>query len=414
MQLSMKRMDRTLVAPSRNESIAVIGGGIAGCLTAEALASTGYDVSLFEAADNLMIGTSANAVQAHLGGLYPGSPETARECLRAAIALKKTLPQSLNERTISYLVADESPVSLDEYLTAYQGLREYYGSLPASDQVFGRPEDFYRALPPTEYGYAKNVQGGIATKEPGLNMDGARQALTTKLAAHGVKVFTNTEVVAATPQSKRFNLQLKSAQHCGKIAFDQVVNTSGYNSLALDSQLGYTGTYYAHLKAWNVGRPAGDLATRAPFAVVSGGFIHYSPIGQEGLACLLAPREGGSYINTVQCDSNNPSLPDEWLTMLRRGSVSDAASHAQRVLDFAGDTFLRNPQFETQAVIPGVAVSYSHDLQNRTGGGLREIVPGWFTAVPTKATTAVPLAHVATQAVIAHSAAQSRPLPLAA
>jgi glycerol-3-phosphate dehydrogenase len=150
----------------QNETVAVIGSGIAGCLTAYKLASEGYLVTIIEEQRRLFSGTSKYAIQAHLGGLYSGNPETARECLGSAIQVKKAMPFALTERKPFFLVAHDSEISMDEYVSFYNDLANYYGSLPPGDQVFGPPEKFFRILNAEEHNFAKNVEGGIATQEP--------------------------------------------------------------------------------------------------------------------------------------------------------------------------------------------------------------------------------------------------------
>lgn len=398
----MERQVPGTVRKIQNESVAVIGSGIAGCLTAYELAGAGYSVTLVEERDGIFSGTSAHPIQAHLGGLYSGSPTTAKECLHAAIALKKAFPIALTERKASFLVADESDLTLTEFVRFYHELTDYYASLPVEDQVFGHPENFFRALKPEEYSYAKNVEGGIITQEPGLNIASLRAALLHKFKQLSVRILTGTSVVGVKQYDDRFILTLKTGGIARDAHFDQVVNASGYKARLLDHMLGDTTEYHLFLKAWNVVRPLDKQPPLQPFIIVRGSYIHYSPIGNSNSACLLAPKEGLSYLASTTYDAQNPHLPTEWLDILEHG-VPNKREHFRKVMEYAGDNFLHNPQFEPVDVIPGVAVSYSKTLQDRTGRGVREIVPGWYTAVPTKATTALLLARSATVAVTAHS-----------
>lgn len=99
--------------------IIVIGGGIAGCLTACELSNLGYDVALIDANDELMSGASRwNEGKIHLGLTYLGtdSLDTARLMLEGAAVFEESieritgtkLPQDLYTRNVIYLVDRDS------------------------------------------------------------------------------------------------------------------------------------------------------------------------------------------------------------------------------------------------------------------------------------------------------------------
>lgn len=221
-------------------------------MAASELAGAGYNVSLIEERTSAFSGTSLRAIQAHLGGLYSGSPETARECLDSAIEFKQALPEGLNKRNALFLVANKSEASLAEYLEFYVGLTDYYANLPVEKQVFGPAENFFRTLEPKDYDFAKNIEGGIATSEPGLDMPKLRTVLLRKLGRLGVTVATNTSVVGLTEQADHFVLALKQGDVVEKAKFAQVVNAGGYKARMLDHELGDRTAYNLYLKSWNI------------------------------------------------------------------------------------------------------------------------------------------------------------------
>src|SRR5688572_5805981 len=109
-------------------NVAVIGSGIAGCLSAWLLARSGHSVTLIDETPRPFQGTSAAAEQCHLGGMYSASPLTARHCLESAIEYKRDLPQGLRSQRLSFLVADGGELSMDDFVTFYSWLREEYAS----------------------------------------------------------------------------------------------------------------------------------------------------------------------------------------------------------------------------------------------------------------------------------------------
>jgi len=61
--------------------VAVVGGGVYGCVSAADLARDGHQVTLYERRRELLLGaTRANQGRIHRGYHYPRSPETAAEC----------------------------------------------------------------------------------------------------------------------------------------------------------------------------------------------------------------------------------------------------------------------------------------------------------------------------------------------
>lgn len=390
----------------QNERIAVIGSGIAGCLAAHELASEGYDVTIIEEREKAFSGTSAGAIQAHLGGLYSGSPETARECLHSAIELKKAMPFGLNDRRAMFLVANRSEVSLGQYVEFYRNLTEYYDNLPFDDQVFGPAENFFRILEPEEHEFAKNVEGGIATQEPGLDMMHTRSALLRKLGRLGAQIVTRTEVIDAARQNDGFALSLKSGDSPEQANFDQVINAGSYKARLLDHKLGDRTPYNLYLKTWNIVRNGIGQEPMPPFYVVRGDFMHHSPIGYEGLVSLITATNEGSYLGTMSYDEDKPTLPLEWLDILDGGEVPNKRQRQRTILEYAGDEFINDAQFEPVDLMPGVAVSFSTSRQDRTKRGANKIVPGWQTIIPTKATNALELAREARDNVVSYSASK--------
>lgn len=385
------------------EQVAVIGSGITGCLSALELTNHGYKVSMFEEQSSAFSGSSARAIQAHLGGLYSASPNTARECLDSAIEFKKALPFALNRHRALFLVANKSEVNLEEYVAFYQNLTDYYESLPGDQHVFGSPQNFYSLLEAKEVTFAKNIEGGIATQEPGLDMPNARKTLLWRLASKQVTIHTSTEVIGAEPKNNGFDLVLQTLSSQEKVHFAQVINAGSYKARLLDHQLGDRTAYSLYLETWNTMENQDGQPPLPAFYVVRGGFMHHSPIGKEGLVNLITANNQGSYLDQTTYDSQRPSLPLEWMDILQTGAVPDATSRQEAILEFANDEFLSDSRLRPLSLTPGVSVSYSSHRSDRTRRAANQVLPGWQTVVATKATNALQLAREAVENALSYS-----------
>lgn len=383
-------------APLIQENVAVIGSGIAGCLAALELARAGYRVRIFEELDHPFSGTSATALQAHLGGLYSGNMETAKECLHSAIEVKKVMPYMLSDRNATFLVAQQSEMRMNEFVTFYEQLRDYYDTLPDEDKVFGEPKDFFRIITSEDYPFAKNIEGGIVTHEPGLDMEKARDVLLEMLAELGVEIATNTEVMTAEKRPEgEFILSIKAGNDTSEYRCMQVVNAGGYKCRLLDFQLGDRTSYSLSLEAKCIVRDVTPSAPMPAFYVVRGGFIHITPIGDGRLSCLNTGTKDGGYIDTMILDNENTRIPSEWQEIMATGRIPDAEKRQQAMIEYANSNFLVDRQLEPVALVPGISTSFSSVRQNRTQRKVTIVTPGWQTIVPTKATHALELARQA-------------------
>lgn len=107
---------------------AVVGAGIFGGLAALELAAAGWQVDLFDARHEVMLGASgANQGRLHAGYHYPRSLATAREVRDAGPELAARFPQVVvTSGRHHYLVAKDSLVSGEKYLAFLDELQLPY------------------------------------------------------------------------------------------------------------------------------------------------------------------------------------------------------------------------------------------------------------------------------------------------
>lgn len=116
-------------------TVAVIGAGFFGIMTALKLAGLGICVSLFDKENDLLTGASyINQNRIHMGYHYPRSPETARGTLDNYREFCRLFPEAVVDGFDNYYcIANESKVSGQQFLNFCENLDLPYhveGSIP--------------------------------------------------------------------------------------------------------------------------------------------------------------------------------------------------------------------------------------------------------------------------------------------
>jgi FAD dependent oxidoreductase len=234
--------------------IDIIGGGVAGCVTALELAAKGHDVCIREYRPELLTGSShATPCRLTLGFHY-FDEETAVRCLRASVKFVRRYPgfklidrqkDAQYLRNGWYFITKDSFYKPEEVLLLYTKLAEEYASLVNADpenEVFGLPKDFIRILEPFEYRGIVNTEKvalGIETAECSLDFPLFRTFLIGEIAKYpNIQVFSNQEVLEIRQADNHdgFNIGLR-VQDCDKplvVQTDFVINASWENIEALN------------------------------------------------------------------------------------------------------------------------------------------------------------------------------------
>lgn len=223
--------------PDSNKTIAVIGGGLAGSLTALMLIRQGFHVKLIEKNKELFEGASHVAARLHRGLEYPKDLQSAIDCMYSAIMWKLIMPEGITTAAppMRALIdkrsdelgkeleerrkcgeqidpADEADaLTVDQALENYKLVRDAYEKIfkkvieltgwsreDAANRMLGLPENFYRELEPHEYADVKNVAGGFQSAEEGLNIPKylgmMRYALQQEKDKGNLEIITNFKV----------------------------------------------------------------------------------------------------------------------------------------------------------------------------------------------------------------------------
>lgn len=349
----------------KNE-IAIIGGGLSGCLTALMLAKNfGYHVTLIEAGDTLLHGASAIASRLHLGGEYPLDETTALHCLRGAVMWKLLMPNAAlnpNEADIytpvppmKFLVAEETQregeepqgekktLTLEKMSEAYETIRLAYKKIfhqvmkekkwdkaTTEKALFGsyEPGEFFRQLAPEEYADYKNIAGGIQTQELGLNTAkylAMVQAELERLQAEGrVEILTQHKVKKRGIEGKLNNFTIK-CQNGKEVRAGQVVQAAWSGGMELmpqeEAPVNRRRKNVEERLEQHVYRRAMLLVDLPDGCQVPPAFVMlgehggmFSPYNGKVAVCYL-PVDEAAYINECRLSHEQPSLKPGWDTM---------------------------------------------------------------------------------------------------
>ncbi len=253
----------------RDNHIAVIGGGIFGCLISIELANRGCVVNLYERNSEIMIGASLNNQnRLHLGYHYPRDDNTARQCIKGFDKFKSTFSTCIlgDFENNYYISSRDSKVSLSEYKQFCRRV-----NLPVAPISVDFPIE------------VRNVSGGISTEEAIYDSRILANEVQGLLFQSNVNVFCRHDITSLKKdESARFNLK---SHDLDLGTFDKVINCTyaNYNKfnkdLGLENQLlQYEYTLVPIIKWLEI--PVGITIMDGPFMTVlpyglSGNFLLY-------------------------------------------------------------------------------------------------------------------------------------------
>lgn len=186
-----------------DESVAVIGGGIAGSLLAIELKRVGYGrVVLFEAAPDIFRVATRGVSELHSGAEYPFDARTGEDCIRALVAFRRRhAGLSLAKPKTHFLVSEGSRsdgLTLARYVEHLDVIKTEYERLirldPTVEDILGEPSKLWRRLAPDEYGDVLNTAAGYETPQQGLDTEALAIYVKASMAEVGVELHLGSTV----------------------------------------------------------------------------------------------------------------------------------------------------------------------------------------------------------------------------
>lgn len=220
--------------------VLVIGGGIAGLMTAWYLAQDGADVMLVDARDFGTQASGANAGSIHLQIQYPefaaygeGWARAYAPCLRflsAALALWQDLPERLGKdldvRLAGGLVVANDPAQMRR-IEAKARIEAEAG---VTTEILG-PAELQRIAP---YLSRAAIGAGFCAREGKANPLRTTPALVAAAARAGARLESHTDVTGLTRENGGF----RASTSRGEIRVGQVVNAAGAAAGRIAAMLG--------------------------------------------------------------------------------------------------------------------------------------------------------------------------------
>lgn len=213
------------ISEHAGKTVAVVGGGIFGILSALEIAKKGYQVIIFEKQDEILKGASfINQCRVHMGYHYPRDERTARESRSAAGDFEKMFSPAIRTIHNYYMMAKEgSLTSAEEYVAFCKKL-----GLPHAPAW------------PKGVNISKH-KIGVSLKVPEriFDADKLRDLLKAKLAkASSVALLTGSKVVGLKRAGRVFEVQYESGGMVNTARFAAVINAAYDQANAINSLAG--------------------------------------------------------------------------------------------------------------------------------------------------------------------------------
>ncbi len=213
------------IAEFGHKTVAVVGGGIFGILSALEIAKKGYPVVIFEKQGEILKGASfINQCRVHMGYHYPRDERTARESREAAGDFERVFSPAIRTIHNYYMMAKEgSLTSAEEYVAFCKKL-----GLPHTP-----------AWPKGVNISKHKIAVSLKVPERIFDADKLRDLLKAKLAkASSVALLTGSKVVGLKRAGRAFEVQYELGGMVNTARFAAVINAAYDQANAINSLAG--------------------------------------------------------------------------------------------------------------------------------------------------------------------------------
>ena len=376
----------------------VIGGGFAGLYSAYKLAQAGFNVAVIERREQLMSEASHNNfARIHHGWHYPGSLQTALECIPAALEFLQDFSDTLigGSQSIPHTgwcaISRNSFTDIKEWLeNAAKMQSEYEARMKIFRINFDPSESFFKIVDCDKWrGYIDPslIDVVISTIEAFVDLGALKEKMIRQIDSHPrISVLLNHSVsgvrrVWCANGDDIFDLDIHSAAGNKTIRAERVINATWVYRTKLDAMLGSRMSDVAYrLKTFLQLKLPKRLEALPSLLVVHGPFMTFTNCG-NGIGFV-------DYAPVSNHDISSGSVPQSWTRMLR-GDFEDEERERIGTLTLRGaDLFV--PGIKDSKIIEMRAGVLSHEgnadiydpnaaVHHRLGTGLKVIEPNWIS-----------------------------------
>jgi len=352
---------------SQKKHITIIGAGALGTNAALMLDKKGYDVTLLEEADDILIGGGAATTNiTHSDGFEyhkPGHQTTGEYCIDGAIAKALLFPSHTYltntctaDKPIRFFVSKDSEgvdgLTAENFAANAEHMREHFrkqfdhlsktrAGEAMIERLLGRnPETFAHPLTPQEYEECNNIVCGYAGSGTGINMPHYYAYLKAALRESHADIRFSQKI---TGIEKQTNGAYKIVSNGQEIETDQIIIASAHHVPELCTKISNAelrkkdgvssaeGTYYLNAMTY-VKLPATsdkekiNAVSRLNFTLQADGGCMFACIvpptdKEDGYGAVYYPSEKGSQLKKHLYDKDHPIPPpsEEWNEYVKNG-----------------------------------------------------------------------------------------------
>jgi len=359
------------IAQHAQKTVAVIGGGIFGILSALEIAKKGYPVVIFEKEPDIFLGASlVNQCRVHMGYHYPRDTKTAKQSIEAKKDFEKMFASAIRKIDNYYMVARSgSLINAKEFKEFCRKMKlPYTISWPKGVALVKSDLEESFKVPETIFD-AKRI----------------RQILHKKLKAEGAPLLlTSTKVVGIDRSHTGFDVVYEQAGKKSCVRVGAIINAAYSGSNYINKLAGLPLTPYQYeLCEMIVVRP---LWGKSGWSVIDGPFFGAMPFG-FAKECLLYDVEFSVLkrsVGTLPAFSSDVAQYDSPECRLKRFAALKKKWSAT-VPEIKKAKYLYS-LYTTRCVLSGVEKTDARPTMTH------ELMPGMWHLFSGKITTSIPQA----------------------